>query len=81
VVRVVTPSRILIQLGGLGRSERTDGRGLFSWRSRWRLDFVGSLEIIDDRLNDRWWNDGWWNDRWFNNWGWLRFLVHSVFPF
>jgi hypothetical protein len=76
VICVVTASRILIQLGGFGRSERTDGRGLFRWRSRRRLDFVGSLKIIDDRLNDRWWNDGW-----FNNWGLLGFLVHGVLPF
>ena len=76
MIRVVTPSPILIQLGGLGRSEGADRRGLFSRRSKRRFDFVGSLEIIEDRLND-----GWRNDLWFNNCGLLRFLVHGAFPF
>ena len=73
MIGVVTASRILIQLSGLRWMDRPDGRGLFDWR---RFGLVRFLQIIDDRLNDRWWNDGW-----LNSWGLLRFLVHGAFPF
>jgi hypothetical protein len=73
VVRVVTAAAILIEFGGLGRMNGADRRDVVLRR----FGFVGFLQIIDDRLNNRWSNDGWFNCRGLLVW----FVVHSSCPF